>query len=92
MPILAGAVDDRPGLLHIALLKDLRHPANWAVALAVGIVGFLSNLAIALVGGLVIWWLVLGDSGMAESPQWRWLRLTCPTNQQFREPVKLEHI
>jgi MFS superfamily sulfate permease-like transporter len=57
VPILAGLLTVA-GLLHIALLKDLRHPANWAVALAVGIVGFLSNLAIALVGGLVIWWLV----------------------------------
>jgi SulP family sulfate permease len=57
VPILAGLLTVA-GLLHIALLKDLRHPANWAVALAVGIIGFLSNLAIALVGGLVIWWSV----------------------------------
>ena len=57
VPILAGLLTVA-GLLHIALLKDLRHPANWALALAVGIIGFLSNLAIALSGGLVIWWLV----------------------------------
>ena len=57
VPILAGLLSVA-GLLHIALLKDLRHPAHWAMALAVGITGFLSNLAIALVGGLVIWWLV----------------------------------
>jgi SulP family sulfate permease len=56
VPILAGLLTVA-GLLHIALLKDLRHPAHWAMALAVGITGFLSNLAVALVGGLVIWWL-----------------------------------
>jgi len=57
VPILAGLLTVA-GLLHIALLSDLRHPAHWAMALAVGITGFLSNLAVALVGGLVIWWLV----------------------------------
>jgi SulP family sulfate permease len=58
VPILAGLLTVA-GLLHIALLKDLRHPAHWMLALAVGITGFLSNLAVALVGGLVIWWLVV---------------------------------
>ncbi|MFZ3268571.1 MAG: putative sulfate/molybdate transporter [Mycobacterium sp.] len=57
VPILAGLLTVA-GLLHIALLKDLRHPADWALALAVGITGFLSNLAIALVGALLIWWAV----------------------------------
>jgi hypothetical protein len=57
VPILAGLLTVA-GLLHIALLKDLRHPADWAMALTVGITGFLSNLAVALVGGLVIFWLV----------------------------------
>jgi len=56
VPILAGLLTVA-GLLHIALLKDLRRPAHWALALAVGITGFLSNLAVALVGALVIWWL-----------------------------------
>jgi hypothetical protein len=55
VPILAGLLTV-VGLLHIALLKDLRHPAHWALALAVGITGFLSNLAIALLGALLIWW------------------------------------
>jgi SulP family sulfate permease len=55
VPILAGMLTVA-GLLHITLLKDLRGPWHWAVALAVGITGFLSNLAIALVGALVIWW------------------------------------
>jgi sulfate permease, SulP family len=55
LPILAGLLAIA-GLLHIALLKDLRHPAHWALAIAVGIAGLLSNLAIALAGGLLIWW------------------------------------
>jgi sulfate permease, SulP family len=55
LPILAGLLAIA-GLLHIALLKDLRHPAHWALAIAVGITGLLSNLAIALAGGLLIWW------------------------------------
>lgn len=55
LPILAGLLAVA-GLLHMALLKDLRHPSHWALAIAVGVTGFLSNLAIALVGALVIWW------------------------------------
>lgn len=55
IPILAGLLAIA-GLLHIALLKDLRRPADWALALAVGVTGLLSNLAIALIGGLAIWW------------------------------------
>lgn len=55
LPILAGLLAIA-GLLHIALLKDLRHPAHWVLAIVVGVTGFLSNLAIALVGALLIWW------------------------------------
>ena len=55
LPILAGLLA-MAGLLHIALLKDLRQPTHWALAIAVGITGLLSNLAIALVGALLIWW------------------------------------
>jgi sulfate permease, SulP family len=55
VPILAGLLTVA-GLLHITLLKDLRGPAHWALALAVGITGFLSNLAVALLGALLIWW------------------------------------
>jgi hypothetical protein len=57
LPILAGLLA-LAGLLHIALLKDLRHPAHWALAIGIGITGLLSNLAVALVGALVIWWAV----------------------------------
>jgi hypothetical protein len=56
VPLLAGLLTVA-GLLHIFLLKDLRGPWHWALALAVGITGFLSNLAVALLGALVIWWL-----------------------------------
>ena len=55
VPILAGLLTVA-GLLHMMLLKDLRGPWQWTFALAVGITGFLTNLAIALVGALVVWW------------------------------------
>ena len=55
LPILAGLLAIA-GLLHITLLKDLRHPTHWALAIAVGITGLLSNLAIALIGALLVWW------------------------------------
>jgi len=42
--------------LHIALLKDLQDPYHWAIAVALGVTGFLGNLAIAMVGALLIWW------------------------------------
>ena len=57
VPILAGLLTVA-GLLHIMLLRDLRGPWQWALAIAVGVTGFLSNLAVALVGALVIWWAV----------------------------------
>ena len=38
------------GLLHISLLRDLREPWAWALALAVGLVGFQVHLALALGG------------------------------------------
>jgi hypothetical protein len=55
LPILAGLLAVS-GLLHIALLKDLRHLSHWALAIVVGVTGFASNLAIALAGALLIWW------------------------------------
>jgi hypothetical protein len=57
VPILAGLLTVA-GLLHITLLKDLRGPWHWTLAIAVGVTGFLSNLAVALVGALAIWWVV----------------------------------
>jgi hypothetical protein len=55
LPILAGLLAVA-GVLHIALLKDLRQPSDLALAIAVGATGFLGNLAIALAGALLIWW------------------------------------
>lgn len=44
------------GLLHVALLRDLEGWRAWVFALGVGLVGFLTNLAWALVLGLLLWW------------------------------------
>ena len=55
LPILAGLLAVS-GVLHIALVKDLRDAYHWALAIGVGVTGFVSNLAIALVGALLVWW------------------------------------
>lgn len=55
VPILAGLLAVA-GLLHIALLGDLSDPFHWALAITVGLIGFFSNLAIALITALVMWW------------------------------------
>lgn len=57
LPVLAGLLSIA-GLLHITLLRDLRRPVDWAFAVGVGLLGVLLNLAVALVVGLVAWWLV----------------------------------
>jgi hypothetical protein len=48
------------GLLHIALLRDLRGVRQWGLALVVGIVGFEVNLGLALALGLALWWIPRG--------------------------------
>ena len=55
LPILAALLATA-GLLHISLLRDLREPWACALALAVGLVGFQVHLALALGGGLVVYW------------------------------------
>lgn len=55
LPILAGLLAGA-GLLHIGLLRDLRGARAWAVAAAVGALGFGVNLAVGLLVGLVLWW------------------------------------
>jgi sulfate permease, SulP family len=55
LPILAALLGTA-GLLHIGLLRDLREPWAWALALAVGVVGYQVHLAIALAGGLIVYW------------------------------------
>jgi len=42
------------GLAHILLLRDLRGARSWAIALIVGVVGVLWNLAIAVLVGLLM--------------------------------------
>lgn len=56
VPILAGLLAVS-GLLHIALLRDLKRPQHWAFAIGTGVIGFFGNLAVALVAALFIWWL-----------------------------------
>lgn len=55
LPILAALLATA-GLLHIGLLRDLETPWAWALALAVGIVGYQVHLALALAGGLAVYW------------------------------------
>jgi sulfate permease, SulP family len=59
LPILAALLATA-GILHIALLRDLRGTPSWALAVGVGVVGFEVNLAIAVGLGLAIWWLARG--------------------------------
>ena len=59
LPILAALLATA-GLLHIALLRDLRGAPAWALALLVGILGFELNLAIAVGLGLALWWVGRG--------------------------------
>lgn len=59
LPILAALLATA-GLLHIALLRDLRGAPAWGLAIGVGVVGFELNLAIAVGLGLALWWLARG--------------------------------
>ena len=72
LPILAGVLATA-GLLHIRLLGDLRGVRDWMLALAVGIVGFeINNIAIAVAGGLVAWWLTQGIRRFAARSEAAW--------------------
>jgi SulP family sulfate permease len=55
LPILAGLLATA-GLLHIGLLRDLRGLPAWVLALTVGLVGYQVHLALALAGGLAVYW------------------------------------
>ena len=59
LPVLAGMLA-AAGVLHIGLLRDLKGARSWAVALLIGVVGFASNLAVALPLGLALWWIPVG--------------------------------
>lgn len=42
------------GITHVGLLRDLRGVSSWSIALGVGVVGFLTNLGWAVLGGLLV--------------------------------------
>jgi MFS superfamily sulfate permease-like transporter len=42
------------GVLHMTLARDLKVPADWVVALSVGIFGLFGQLAVGLLLGLVL--------------------------------------
>ncbi|HKY58891.1 MAG TPA: putative sulfate/molybdate transporter [Aeromicrobium sp.] len=68
LPILAGLLAVS-GLLHIALLRDLALPGHWVIAVGIGVTGFLTNLAIALGAGLLVWWTVVGIRSRLRTPR-----------------------
>lgn len=53
VPVLAALLVVA-GVAHVRLLRDLEGRAAWATAVAVGVVGVLTNLAWAVAGGLVV--------------------------------------
>jgi MFS superfamily sulfate permease-like transporter len=46
------------GILHMTLAGDLRSPGDWLVAVTVGACGLMGQLALGLVIGLVLAWLI----------------------------------
>jgi sulfate permease, SulP family len=65
LPILAGLLASA-GVLHVALLRDLRGARDWALALLVGGIGFEVNLLWALAAGLAAWWIPYGVGRLHE--------------------------
>ncbi|HYY33160.1 MAG TPA: molybdate transporter family protein [Gaiellaceae bacterium] len=59
LPVLAGLLASA-GLLHIALLRDVRGARDWVLTLLVGGIGFEVNLLWALAAGLALWWVPYG--------------------------------
>jgi sulfate permease, SulP family len=59
LPVLAGLLASA-GVLHIALLRDLRSARDWLLALLVGAIGFEVNLLWGLAAGLALWWIPYG--------------------------------
>ncbi len=55
LPVLAALLAGA-GLLHLGLLRDLRRARDVGLAVAIGVLGFETNLALALACGLVVWW------------------------------------
>jgi hypothetical protein len=59
LPILAALLAVA-GALHIGLLRDLRTPAEWGLALAIGAAGLAGYLAPAMLLALAVWWAAVG--------------------------------
>lgn len=57
LPVLAGLLAVA-GILHLGLARDLRRPSDWIVAVVVGVLGLAGQLALGLVVGLLLAWLV----------------------------------
>jgi sulfate permease, SulP family len=68
LPILAGLLATA-GLLHIGLLRDLRGLPAWALALAVGLIGYQVHLALGLAFGLAVYWGVQAVRVLGWSPR-----------------------
>ena len=66
LPILAGLLAGA-GLLHIGLLRDLGRSRGLALAVAIGLLGFATNIAIGLGAGLALWWGVRGLAALRRS-------------------------
>ena len=58
LAVLAGLLAVA-GILHLGLARDLRRPADWAIASIVGVLGLLGQLALGLVVGLALAWLLV---------------------------------
>ena len=57
LSILAGLLATA-GILHITLLRDLKVRSEWAIAVLVGVLGLFGWLAVGLVVGVLLAWLV----------------------------------
>ena len=68
LPILAALLAGA-GLLHVGLLRDLKRPHEWLAALAIGLVGFQVNLAVALALGLAVWWAARATGALVLRPR-----------------------
>ncbi len=53
LPVLAALLLVA-AVAHVRLLSDLRLPGDWAVAVGVGVLGFLTSLGWAVVGGILV--------------------------------------
>lgn len=57
------------GLLHVALSRDLRARSDWIVAVIVGVLGLVGQLALGLVIGLGLAWVLDRLGGAVDAPR-----------------------